>query len=349
MSRDTLRDNRRQKFFITDNDIIDDYGDKIGVYGFAVYSLLLRYAGATDAAFPSYQTIANKFGFSERQAIRTVALLVEVGLIGKEARLNANGATTSNLYTLVDLPSYDSQSPPPMTVSHRAYDRESPNKEPMNKTQSDKDKSISARGDAEPNLTPPRARAKTVRLGSVVTSPVLDISVLEEETAKSEDLDSEPNDSANGDPNGLSAAPPGLTPAQSMALGMLTDPEVGAYSQDVERWTKDPGQALKVVWHVGAWWSDHYLRKTAETVGSLRHRIDKCNPNQWPKEFLASAFYQRHYPLTEREARSRENRKRYAGFPVMGLSAGNDNQLDPDLVRLLDALPVPLWEEEPPC
>ena len=83
MSKDGLRDKRSHHFFQTDNNVIDDHGKRIGVYGFAVYSLLVRIVGQNGNAFPSYKSIAETFGFSERKAVSTVDLLVKAGLIGK--------------------------------------------------------------------------------------------------------------------------------------------------------------------------------------------------------------------------------------------------------------------------
>lgn len=194
--------------------------------------------------------------------------------------------------------------------------------------------------------------------------PALDsFSVSEEEANSNRDLDIPPI-AANGDENRLSAGCPLGAPGdddadlgiQGLAYAILTDPEVSDTAHDqalhrakVLRWI-EAEDSLWLIRHVAAWWNDYYRRKTVKGIGALVHRIEEhCPPNGWPDSFLASTFYRRHYPLTEQEARSRENRKRYAGFPVMGLSTGSDNQLDPDLVRLLDALPVPIWEEEPPC
>lgn len=109
---DQLLDARRPGFFIVDNELIDNFGPKIGVYGVAVYSLLARFAGSGDASFPSYQTIASKLGMSRFQAIKTVKTLIETSLITCSPRTNQTGDATSNVYTLVDLKGSQSGRPP---------------------------------------------------------------------------------------------------------------------------------------------------------------------------------------------------------------------------------------------
>jgi hypothetical protein len=100
----TLKDERRRPFYIIDNDLIDKYGPRIGVYGIAVYNLIARYADANgENAFPSLTTITQKLDISRPKATTTLDLLAEVGLIRKERRHTETGGNTSNLYTIVDL------------------------------------------------------------------------------------------------------------------------------------------------------------------------------------------------------------------------------------------------------
>lgn len=108
---DQLQDGRKPGFYIIDNELIDVYGEKIGPYGVAVYNALIRFAGRKENTFPTYETIAKRTGMSRIQAIRTVAALIEAGLISKEKRRNKVGGSTSNLYTIIDLKRDDSQYP----------------------------------------------------------------------------------------------------------------------------------------------------------------------------------------------------------------------------------------------
>ncbi len=98
---DILRDGRRRGWFHIDNTLLDDFGAAIGAYGIAVYAALARHADAKGVCFPSYQGIADKLGVSRRQVIRTVAVLVEHGLIRVQTR-RLPGKRPQNVYVLTD-------------------------------------------------------------------------------------------------------------------------------------------------------------------------------------------------------------------------------------------------------
>jgi predicted transcriptional regulator len=99
---DHLSDQRNRGFYIVDNEIIDEHGKHIGPLGVAIYNVLVKHANkAGVSCFPSYQTIADLLGISRNTAMKGVDMLVERGLIGKEARTNKSGAPTSNDYTIL--------------------------------------------------------------------------------------------------------------------------------------------------------------------------------------------------------------------------------------------------------
>jgi len=98
---DILRDGRQWGWFHIDNALLDDFGARIGVYGVAVYATLARHADAKGVCFPSYQGIATKLDVSRRQVIRTVAILVECGLIRVQTR-RTPGRRPQNVYVLTD-------------------------------------------------------------------------------------------------------------------------------------------------------------------------------------------------------------------------------------------------------
>lgn len=99
-----LVDRREPGFYIVDNEIIEVFGRKLGVYGVSVYNVLLKFANASgENAFPSYQTIADLLGISRPKAIEGVKLLLEYGLIEKTSRKSAAGDPTTNIYTLLDV------------------------------------------------------------------------------------------------------------------------------------------------------------------------------------------------------------------------------------------------------
>lgn len=216
-----------------------------------------------------------------------------------------------------------------------------------------------------PVVSPSRARgepspAQNGSVGLADDLPALDsFSVSEEEDNSNRDRDIPPI-IANGDEQSLSAAPPppGLTPAQALAYRFLSDPEVSAtahsaslHEAHMKRWLGNAtdAEAVKVLQHAAVVWIE-CKHKVVRGIGVAFNRLErKCEPNDWPPEFLESELYRRLYPLPEQVARERENHKKYAGWPVLGLSENPDYGLPPDTVRLLDALPVPIWEEDPPC
>lgn len=100
---DRLVDHREPGFYVIDNEIIDVFGTKLGVYGISVYNVLVRFANAGgENAFPSYQTIADLLGISRPKVIDQVKLLLEYGLVKKTARKSASGDPTTNVYTLLN-------------------------------------------------------------------------------------------------------------------------------------------------------------------------------------------------------------------------------------------------------
>lgn len=140
---DILRDGRQRGWFHIDNALLDDFGAAIGAYGVAVYAALARHADAKGVCFPSYQGIADKLGISRRQVIRTVAVLVERGLIRVQTR-RPPGKRPQNVYVLTDdwctkgtdaraAPSSGAEASPmngdrdaPVTETHPVGDREAP-------------------------------------------------------------------------------------------------------------------------------------------------------------------------------------------------------------------------------
>lgn len=101
---DKIIDRREPGFYIVDNEVIEVFGARIGVYGIAVYNVLLKFANASgENAFPSYQKIADLLGISRPKAIEGVKILLEHGLIEKTPRMSSSGDPTTNIYTLLDV------------------------------------------------------------------------------------------------------------------------------------------------------------------------------------------------------------------------------------------------------
>ena len=170
MSKDTLQDGRIPGFYIVDNELIDDYGAIIGVYGIAVYNVLAKYANENGSnIFPSYQTIADTLDISRPKVISTIKILVDAGLVRKTARFDSAGDMTSNHYVLVNikggkpcLPPSQQGSPPSQHRKPRVVNDVNqggkprlPDQDPINKTQlNNTDVATQADAIAQPPLLP---------------------------------------------------------------------------------------------------------------------------------------------------------------------------------------------------
>jgi hypothetical protein len=96
-----IRDRRRRSWFSTDNEIVDDYGPKLGIYGLGVYCVLCRYAySETEEATVSLRTLGGKLRMGRTKLLETLAALEEAGLISIER----GDREHSNVYTLLDVP-----------------------------------------------------------------------------------------------------------------------------------------------------------------------------------------------------------------------------------------------------
>jgi DNA-binding Lrp family transcriptional regulator len=115
---DVVRDGRRGRFWM-DDDILDHYAKELGVHGLAVYTVLCRRAGKNGQSHPSVRRIAEDLGISERQAKRELKKLKDLKLITIQRRDTQN---KTSVYTILETPPGDSQSPTPVTVSHPKED-----------------------------------------------------------------------------------------------------------------------------------------------------------------------------------------------------------------------------------
>jgi hypothetical protein len=86
-----------------DNIIIDEYGEKIGAIGIAIYNVLARYADrVTGICYPCIGTIAKKLKLSRTTVKKYLRILLNYCLIAISPRLSDAGDPTSNLYILLD-------------------------------------------------------------------------------------------------------------------------------------------------------------------------------------------------------------------------------------------------------
>jgi DNA-binding MarR family transcriptional regulator len=114
-------DRRRYSFFMIDNEVIDDYASRIGIYALGVYSVLARFSNQEGVCFPSLNTIAHRLGISKPSVIKALETLETYGLLAKEHRFNQKGDHTSNLYILLEV-----KKEPIMTISAEVVNEVAP-------------------------------------------------------------------------------------------------------------------------------------------------------------------------------------------------------------------------------
>lgn len=108
-----VADARRRGYFTVDNIILDQYGERLGPYGLAVYVALCRFANADQECWPSHATVAKRTGMSRRQVGREIAKLADLRLILVTPQYDAESQVHhSNLYTLLDAEGMDSMTTP---------------------------------------------------------------------------------------------------------------------------------------------------------------------------------------------------------------------------------------------
>jgi hypothetical protein len=93
----------RPNTFRVDNIIIDEYGEKIGAIGVAIYNVLARHADReTGICYPSIRLIAKKLALGRTTVKKYLRILLNHYLIAISSRLSDEGDPTSNLYMLLD-------------------------------------------------------------------------------------------------------------------------------------------------------------------------------------------------------------------------------------------------------
>ena len=94
-----LRDNRSPGWFWAQNELIDEYGPIIGVYGIAVYMVLARYANnKSQQTRPGLRKIAAQLKTGRKQVTEAVNALEAAGIITVQRR-----PRETHIYTLVNL------------------------------------------------------------------------------------------------------------------------------------------------------------------------------------------------------------------------------------------------------
>ena len=93
----------RPNTYRIDNILVDEYGEKIGAIGIAVYNVLARHADRlTGICYPCIGTIAKKLKLGRTTVKKYLQILLKHGLIAISGRLSEAGDPTSNSYRLLD-------------------------------------------------------------------------------------------------------------------------------------------------------------------------------------------------------------------------------------------------------
>jgi hypothetical protein len=93
----------RPHTFRVDNIIVDEYGEKIGAIGVAIYNVLARHADRqTGICYPCIGTIAKKLALGRTTVKKYLRILLNHCLIAIAPRMSEAGDPTSNSYMLLD-------------------------------------------------------------------------------------------------------------------------------------------------------------------------------------------------------------------------------------------------------
>lgn len=84
------------------NEVLDVYGTRIGLSGYAVYCQLARFAQGSGQCWPSQETLAAQLHTTRKTIRAALKILQDVGLIEQAHRYNEDGQT-SNIYRLCDV------------------------------------------------------------------------------------------------------------------------------------------------------------------------------------------------------------------------------------------------------
>jgi hypothetical protein len=98
-----VRDGRPGRFWMDDS-IYDVWGERLGVYGIAVYGLLCRRADVNGRSYPGLKGMARMLKMSKSKLCTTLDELEGHGLISRTQTHNAKGSQTTTVYTVHEPP-----------------------------------------------------------------------------------------------------------------------------------------------------------------------------------------------------------------------------------------------------
>lgn len=96
------KDERKRGWYWIDNAVLDQFGERIGPIGLAIYNVLARWSNSDRQSYPSVSTIAKVLSISQTSARKYLGVLEESGLVKCEPRVSEDGDPSSNAYTLMD-------------------------------------------------------------------------------------------------------------------------------------------------------------------------------------------------------------------------------------------------------
>lgn len=96
-----VRDTRMPGHFWADNEVLDEYGERLGPHGFAIYMALCRTAiNGTGECRISTRKLAKQLRMSAGGAFNALALIVEIGLA---RQIHPGDRTGPGVYVLADV------------------------------------------------------------------------------------------------------------------------------------------------------------------------------------------------------------------------------------------------------
>ena len=104
MSNFDVRDTRNRNWLWMRRELLREHGDRLGVYGIAVYAALASFADESNTAYPSIQSVADMIGCSTNKVRESINQLCQLGWIGYEEQHTDSGRQTSHLFYLLKAP-----------------------------------------------------------------------------------------------------------------------------------------------------------------------------------------------------------------------------------------------------
>lgn len=97
-----VRDLRKKRFFVMDNEYLNGYAKICGWQATLVYLSLCRHADREQVSFPSINLIAEENGISRNTVMKGLRALVTHSIIRVEKRRTEKQTYANNVYVLVD-------------------------------------------------------------------------------------------------------------------------------------------------------------------------------------------------------------------------------------------------------